>query len=68
VAANCEVGVVALLHELVGGEVPDPLGLKGEQGDKRSGCSGLDGEGLVGQATLQELPALIVVEQVGGGP
>jgi hypothetical protein len=62
VTARRQVGVVSLLGELVCGEVPDPLGLQGEQEDERSGCPGLDGEGLVGQAALQELPAFVVVE------
>jgi hypothetical protein len=62
VAACRQVDVVTLLSELVCGEVPDPLGLEGEQDDQRSGCPGLDGEGLVGQAALQELPAFVVVE------
>ncbi|MBE8516211.1 hypothetical protein ILP97_01520 [Amycolatopsis sp. H6(2020)] len=61
-----QVGVVSLLGELVCGEVPDSLGLQGEQEDERAGRAGLDGERLVGQAALQELPAFVVVEQVGG--
>jgi hypothetical protein len=63
--ARRQVGVVSFLCELVCGEVPDPLGLEGEQEDECSGCPGLDGEGLVGQAALQELAAF-VVEWVGG--
>jgi predicted phage gp36 major capsid-like protein len=51
---------------LVGGEVSDSLGLEGEEEDERAGCTGLSGQRLVGQAALQELPAFIVVEQVGG--
>jgi hypothetical protein len=54
VTACRQVDVVFLLSELVCGEVPDPLGLEGEQDDQRSGCPGLDGEGLVGQAALQK--------------
>jgi hypothetical protein len=67
VPADSQVGVVAFLGELVGGEVTDVLGLQGEQEDERPGCPGLDRECLVGQAAVQKLPALIVVvEQLGG--
>lgn len=61
-----QVGVVVLLGELVGGELADPLGLEGEQDGERSGSPGLDGERFVGEAAVQELPALVVVEQVDG--
>jgi hypothetical protein len=46
--------------------VPDSLGLEGEQQDECAGCPGLDGQLLAGQAALQEMPALVVVEQIGG--
>ncbi|WP_345574021.1 hypothetical protein [Nonomuraea rosea] len=47
---------------MIGGEVPDPLGLEGEQKNECAGCPGLDGERLVGQAALQQLPAFVVIE------
>src|SRR5208282_3771529 len=47
-------------------EMADALGLEGEQEDEGASSPGLDGDRLVGQATLQELPALFIVEQVCG--
>src|SRR5438128_4433730 len=64
VAAGRQVGVASFLCELVGGEMADALGLEGEEEGEGASGPGLDGDRLVGQATLQELPALVILEQV----
>jgi hypothetical protein len=66
VLADRQVDAVALLGELVGGEVSEVLSLEGEQEDERSGCPGFDGESMVGQAAVQQVPALLVVEELCG--
>ncbi len=61
-----EAGVLAVVCELVSGEVPDAFAGQAEQQGERTGGPDVDAEGLVGQAPLQELPAFVVAEQAGG--
>ena len=43
-----------------------PLELEAEQQDEGAGGADADGHGAVGEAALEELPSLVVVEEVGG--
>jgi hypothetical protein len=58
--------VAVLLGDLAGGEMADPLELEAEQQDEGSGGADAGGHGAVSEAALEELPPLVVVEEVGG--
>jgi hypothetical protein len=64
VTACGQVGVTVLLGDLAGGKVADPLELEAEQQDEGPGGADADGQGAVGEAALEELPSLVVVEEV----
>ena len=55
----------ALAAELVCGEMPDPFRRESEQQGQRACGADVDGKGRVCQASLQESPALVVIEQLG---
>jgi hypothetical protein len=63
--AGGQVGVVVLKHDVIGAQVPDPLGLEAEQEDERARNPDIHGQSLIGQAPLQQLPALVIAEQTG---
>lgn len=66
VSAGGQVGAGVLFGELVGGEVADPLELEAEEQDECPCGADDDRQGVVGEALLQEVPSLVVVEEVGG--
>jgi hypothetical protein len=45
-----------------------PLELEAEQQDEGAGAADADGHGAVGEAALEELPSLVVAEEVGRMP
>jgi hypothetical protein len=57
--------VFALAAELVCGEMPDPFRRESEQQGQRACGADVDGNRRVCQASLQESPALVVIEQRG---
>ncbi len=59
-----QVRAVVPLLDLIGGEVPDPLSLKAEQQDEAARSADVGGQGVIGQAAVQQLPAFVVAEQV----
>ncbi len=44
--------------------MPDPLSLEAEQQDEGTSCPDAGGQGVIGEAPLQQLPAVVVAEQV----
>jgi hypothetical protein len=52
-------------RDLVGGEMACPLELEAEQQDESAGGTDADRHRAVGKAALEELPSLVVVEEVG---
>lgn len=51
--------------ELICGEIPDAFGRQAEQQSQCTGGADIDGESDVAQASLEELPAIVVSEQLG---
>src|SRR6266508_4566212 len=62
VLAGGQVGVVVLGYDVIGAEVPDALGLEAEQEDERACGPHVDGQGVIGQAPLQQVPAFVIAE------
>lgn len=64
VPAGGQVGAVVALLDVIGGEVPDPLGLQAEQQDEAARRADVGGQGVISQAAVQQLPAFVVPEEV----
>jgi hypothetical protein len=65
-AARGQVGLAVCLGDLADSEVAYPLKLEGEQQDESAGGADADRQVLIGEAALEELPSLVIVEEVSG--
>ena len=52
--------------DIIAGEIGDSGDGQAEQEDERFADADVQGHGLVGEAAAQELPAVVVVEKLGG--
>jgi len=65
-AGRSEASAARAPLRLGGGEVAYPLELEAEEQDEGAGGADADGHGAVGEAAQEELPSLVVVEEVCG--